>query len=419
MQRRNRGDEGFSLVELVVAIAILGLVLAFTAGGVTGALGLTRTSRARTVAANLATAEMERERSRPFAEHVEGSGAPRQVSVNGVVYDVAVTKQWATQESTSGGCDVATSGSGPEVAYMAIEVQVVNPLGDVPPVTSRTAITPPASQYSPYTGHVVVKVIDRDGAPAVQQVQLLNGPDNPAPKTTGHDGCAVFPLLQPGQYTVNVAASGHVSSRFTMGQFVQAVSEPVEVLVQQTQNVVIEYDEAGILDLRLEGRAGGAPPDAPVPVTIRHDRLPQPGTVTQPVTGGLTMTVFPFADGYEFWAGVADCADHRPDPPTSLVAEPGAPAVPQQLLASLRVRVVDAAGIPVRNTSGTLRASSTTCAAVAYDVTTSTDAQGDALVALPYGTFTLSAVGTTSDTPTVQLTATGTQPFSAVLQVGS
>lgn len=425
MRTRLRGEDGFSMVEMLVAITILAIVLAFTAGGVTSALGLTRTNRSRTVAANLATEQMELQRSLPFAEHVEGIQPTQEVQVNGVPYQVTVTKGWTTQSSTTGSCDVTASGTSAEIAYMAVDVAVAWPQqGEVPPVRSHTVITPPAAQYSPYRGHVVVKVIDRDAAPVpAVTVRMTGGPDVPPAKRTGFDGCAVFPLLRAGGYTVEIEQAGYVSSIFQTGAYQQAVAEPVDVQVGQTQNVLIEYNQAAFLDLRLEGRAGGARPATPgsLPVTIAHRSIQPSGVFTQNVSSRLTATVFPFEDGYEFWAGDPVCADQRPDPATAVVPQPGAPADPQQLLASLRVRVVTPARVPVPGYAADLRATSTVCSGISYDFPITTDLQGYALVALPYGEYDLSAVGVLRvgrpQDARVRLTSTGTQPFDATLRL--
>jgi hypothetical protein len=377
------------------------------------------------VAANVATEQMELQRSLPFAQHVEGVQPPQEIQVGGVPYQATVTKRWTTQTSTTGSCDVTASGTSADVAYMAVDVAVTWPQqGDVPPVRSQTVITPPAAEYSPYRGHVVVKVIDRDAVPApAVTVRLTGGPDVPPAKRTGYDGCVVFPLLRPGRYTVEIDEPSRVSSIFRTGAYQEDVTEPVDVVVGQTQNVLLEYDRAAFLDLRLEGRAGGARPTTPssLPVTIAHRSLQPSGLFTQNVSGRLTMTVFPFTDGYEFWAGDPDCSDHRPDPATAVVPEPGAPADPQRLLASLRVRVVTAERLPAPGFTAVLRATSTVCPGVSYDFRVTTDLQGYTLVALPYGEYEISAVGVSRVGPSqdarVRLTSTGTQPFDATLRL--
>lgn len=381
-------DEGFSIIELVVAITVLAIVMAATAGGVTTALGLARTNRARTVAANVATQQMELERTLPFQQHVEGVQAPATVMVAGVPYTVEVTKNWAAQDSTTGICDVASATG--SLAYLNVDVRVSWPeQGSTPPVRSTTVIAPPNASYSPYLGHLVVKVFDRSGQPSDHRVTVSGGPTSVNPQDTGADGCAIFPFLRPGTYTVSVNTLGHVSSSFLGGQFLPAPSQQSIVAANTTRPIEFEYDEAGYLDLRLQGRSGGDRP-ADVPITLRNTRLLQPtGSYSVAASQDTVFPVFPESTGYEVYAGDASCDDHRPDPRLTLDPAPGESSAPQQLLATLVVRVEDSSATPIRNSTGTIRARNTNCPAATYDVVTQTDGNGDARVALPYGTYTL------------------------------
>ena len=66
------------MVELVMAIFIFGIVITGIAAGMTSSLNLTRQNRNRSVAANLASQEMDTVRSTPFTSLVIGA-SPAQV----------------------------------------------------------------------------------------------------------------------------------------------------------------------------------------------------------------------------------------------------------------------------------------------------------------------------------------------------
>lgn len=404
-----RDEDGFSIVELVVALAVLTVVMTATASSVTSALGLARDSRARTVAANLATEQMELQRTLAFDEHINTLGTTQVTPppVAGVPYQVTITKSWAAQNSTTGACEVVGTGQNANLAYIAVDIQVSwAEMGSTQPVRSSTLLAPPNSTYSPYLGHIAVRVVDREGAGAPgHTVTVSGGPTAVTPRATDANGCALFPFLRQGTYTVRVETPAHVSAVFTGGQFVPAPTQQVAVVPGATQTVgPLEYEPHADLTLRLEGPAGGTPPPG-LEVTVRNDRLLAPsGSVTRTVTSpALVMRVFPDRAGFGVRMGDPACPDHL-TPPVSMTPAPGQPLTSDPLLATLRVTAT-AFGVPQPNLALTIQATSANCPGTSYSVPTTTDVNGQALLALPYGRYTITDAYYSTDAPQADLRA--------------
>ncbi len=107
MARRAASDDGFTLIELVVAISIFAIIMIGIAGTLGAGLRMTGSNRRRTVAANLASQEMDVVRSADFQSLV-----PRTViqNVDTVPYTVHRELTWVAKSATAGPCDAGGGG---------------------------------------------------------------------------------------------------------------------------------------------------------------------------------------------------------------------------------------------------------------------------------------------------------------------
>src|SRR2546422_5211889 len=92
-RRRERVD-GFTVVEVVVAISCFSIILLGVVGMQASALKLVRISRNRTTATELANRYVEKMRSLPFDQ--VGSTPPQDIEYNHQVYRVATQVSWAS-----------------------------------------------------------------------------------------------------------------------------------------------------------------------------------------------------------------------------------------------------------------------------------------------------------------------------------
>jgi prepilin-type N-terminal cleavage/methylation domain-containing protein len=406
-ESRLRADAGFTMVELMVGILIFGLVAAAVAAGMSSSLNLTRQNKNRSIAANLASQEMDTVRSMKFTDleaqvgHVEYSQ-----TVDNVAYTVNRDTEWSYPSATSGPCQAP---AGSSLAYLEVNVYVQWPnMAGVPAPTSETVITPPVGTYNKTTGHIAVLVLDAAGAPQEDVTVTLSPGSEPA-QVTPADGCAFFAFQNVGSYAVTLNASGYVNDQGVAGP-----SQTVSVVAGTKSSLTFQFDHASTLDLTLQAEPGAIVP-ANLPVTLGQTQLAPNGVKTFTGTGNpRTITgLFPYVSGYETWAG--NCMDSDPEGVDSSSAPfyPGASrAAPIGVVAgststgtvtmgTVRVQARTLASLPRSGIAITLSSTHATeaggCSTATYTATGTTDAAGDVLFALPYGSWT---VGLTSPTTT-------------------
>jgi type II secretory pathway pseudopilin PulG len=398
--RRPQGQGGYSVVELVAAVTVFGLVFVAVSLGIGRALDITRNNRNRTTAAYLAASELEAARSIPFDQVTLGrtvcsSQTPSPTCNVPAPYTVTREVSWVAPTTTSSSCNVPNGSSGAALAYKRVNVQVTwDDMRAVRPVVSQTLLTPPTGVYDPDDGHIAVRLFDRNAAPLAGQTVTLSGPAA-ASQVSTVDGCAFFAYLDPGTYTVSLATAGHVGR-----QGDQPATQTAAVLASQITTLQFDYDRAATLDLALVVPAGAVIPSG-IATTVANSNLTV-GTRSYPEAstgGGATRTVtplFPYASGYQVWAG--ECADADPGahPGGSrgavLASNPGATTSGNVTLDAVDVVVTSLAGPVSGATVRATHAAGTGCpSGVTLTSATTTDANGRLRLAVPYGTWTVTA----------------------------
>ncbi|HEV2929008.1 MAG TPA: hypothetical protein VGW74_09970, partial [Propionibacteriaceae bacterium] len=383
-------------------------VFAAVSLGIGRALDLNRNSRNRSTAAYLAAQELEEVRSKPFDQVTLGRttcvySSPGPGCSVPSPYTVTQDVTWTAPGNTTSSCNVPTGGG--TLAYKRVTVTISWPdMGGVAPVSSQTLLTPPSGSYDPNEGHVLVQVYDRNADPLAGQTVNLTGPETASQPTTA-EGCVFFAYLEPGDYTVSLNSTGYVDR-----QGGRPAIQTVAVQAGQISNLQFDYDRASTLSLTLAAPSSSAIP-AGLPLTVANSNLTV-GTATFPESStgaGASRTVtplFPYASGYEVWTG--SCADADPATHTGgtrrgpLASNPGA--------TTAGTATLDAVDVTVRrnSTTGTrmsnaivsgIHAAGTGCpSGLTLTPTARTDSQGRLRLALPYGTWTISAT-TTSGFP--------------------
>ena len=415
--RRLQGEGGFTIVELMVAISIFAILMAAAAVGMNGALNMTRNNRSRSVAANLASQQMDTISATTFSKIVVGQTTATQ-TVDGVVYSIETDSEWVGTTTSTGSC---TGGSNANPAYLRVTVLVTWPqMNGILPVQSQTIITPPVGTYDANSGNISVLVLDHTAAPEDGvPVTVTDSSGNTTVITTTPDGCAFFAYLTPGTYTLSVHLDGPLGYPWVDGQRNATPTQTVAVSPGTTSTAQFTYDESGSLDMTLVGAAGGAIPNQ-IPLTVANTGLLPTGTLT--IAGGgltgpdrLVPRLFPYLSGYQVWAGT--CLDADPqgvNPTTGQPYYPGAtrdPAVPVSpgvttpgnvTLSTLTARVVTSAGVPVSGAKITVThapdpVNGCTIGA-SYLFLGTTDSTGSLTGTVPYGLWTVS-VSSPSLTP--------------------
>ncbi len=433
-RRHGAGDRGFTLIEVVVAVALFAILISGIATMVGNGLNLARNNRSRSIGANLASQQIDEFRSQDFDDVVALVGqTTEEMSVDGVPYDVIRDITWVDQQSTQGACDVsATSGLDPRLLRVVVRVEW-NAMGSIDPVKAETVLSPPVGSFDPTLGNIAVRVFDRDAGPGYGHPVTVTGPDNPPVQVTINDndevGCAFFAGLTPGSYTVSLGTAGFVDR-----QEEPTPSQIVSVSAGTVSSVQFDYDRAATINVTLVAPEGGALP-TDLPLTLGNSGLLPLGT--QAVTGTGTSRslpdLFPFADGYQVWAGACADADAegedlalggpywpggQRDPVVPV--EPGGTASTTVEVPTVEISVTEG-GAPLVGVS--VRAShdvDTGCDTGAEYQLGTTDELGTVRAALPHGTWELSVddgspVGGTW--PTVAVDPTLTSPFVVGVEV--
>ncbi len=390
-------DEGMTLIEVIVALALFLVVTGAVLKMLGGAITLAAEDRYRMVATSLAARELEITRD-AFSSRGRGPttittdqvvnpdplpdgtpGAP--LVVDDVPYTVTRTAQWAqTGSAAASTCD---DGGTEELAVLRVKVEVTWPgLGDRPPVEMDTVMAPSKGIYSTSTGHLSVRALDATAAPVGGLTIRIAGPGGTRTSVSAADGCAVFGFLTPGSYTVDTTATGLVTPDGT-------TSKTVSVQSGLLTRTTVQYDTAARVRIEYQTVAGHTLGASGFPVTLTHSRFSTgQRTLTGTVSAGVQQltAVWPDPAGYGLWAGA--CADSDPSKsarPVPLVpAEAGETATVQVPLASVALT-----GGGSGKTVTATRAADATCPAGATITLGTTSSAGALKTALPYGAWTL------------------------------
>jgi prepilin-type N-terminal cleavage/methylation domain-containing protein len=401
--RVRRGERGFTLIELMVALTVFVILLAGSAIVFSGIMKVTGQNRYRSVAANLASQEMDTVRALAITSFTSlplGRVTTTQ-TVDQVRYTIDRDAEWVTQNATVGACD---GSGGSQLAYLSETVTVSWPnMQGVLPVTSTTILTPSVGTYDPNTGHIAVKIVDRNAAPQDLIPVTVTGPSGTKVAVTSPDGCAFFAYLLPGSYTVSLS-----TALFVDGQGVPNPTQTATVSIGVIASVQFDYDLASTLSLTLAGDSGGTFP-ATVPVTLGNTSLLPLGYKVYTGSGSLRLitNLFPYLSGFEAWVG--DCADADPEGkdgtgnafyPTGqraapLQTTPGLTTIGTAALRTVTVHVQRSSGVSLVGVSVTVHhdADNGCAAGNDYALVGVTNGSGNLTAALPYGRWQFKVTG--------------------------
>ncbi len=412
-RRRKSGEEGFGITEVMVAAVVLVIIVSALGMTLAGSLNLSRTNKNRTVAANLAQQDIDQIRTAlqndfDDNDYIGTTVAPK--TVGKATYSVSRATEWVTSNTGANLCEnPPPSPSNPTtgLAYIKVTTRVSWPnMGGTPPVIAETLVTPPVRSFDQNSGHIPVQVTRDNGVPASGVDVRVTAPNGTVTnQSTTPEGCAFFgflPILPAGQtYTVSLIEPGWVDLQ---GNPTPTASAGVSVGATAPP-VAFTYDEAGGLELTVTGVDVSGAPDPTVPVPALPVLLGNTGLTGQfrtvpPAPAPLAVAnLFPFADGYTAWAG--SCLDNDPQAypvgrDQAHIAPKGGVGIGVVRVPTLRVRVVRHNHGNNPRPGRTVRARhapDTRCDAGANVVLGVTDANGEVVVALPFGTYEIQVDG--------------------------
>lgn len=427
--RRTTGDEGFTLVETVVAMLVFAILSSGVIASTITISRMTADNRSRIVATDLAAQATDAVRlaGDPFSVY---SGTTTQ-TVGGRTYTVARAATWVGSSGTD-----ATCGSATNLQYKRITVTVTwaGMAVTTQPVRSDTLLASTTKVTDASTGAILVSVLDSTGAgESGVSVAIAPGSTGTAltsqPGATDADGCTYATQVVPGTYTVTASRTGFRDNK----QAASPVST-VSVTAGSTVTAAFQYDAAAALTIVHAANAPSVTTVTPLlPTNLQTTLVPVGGTSTvYPVltsNAATSASVWPVSSGYTAIAGsltdvtgnTTRCASFDPGAwpagmsgATSLPAgaraagapaSPGGSATVNEKMGILTVTASDLAATagstltatPVNPTT-TTAGGNPGCASPPTPLTFGgvLVRNGTITIALPYGAWTLSSSSTTA-----------------------
>jgi len=302
-------DAGFTIIEVVVAATLLVVAFLGAAGLFEEGTHVSGDTRQRVVAAQLASAAIEKIRGPAadpalFTSEVAPGETVTTQTVNGLKFTLTQQEQWVSQTATISSCQSGGDGGSNAILQLTESVTWAG-AGATAPVESTTVLSPPAGAYSAATGSIAVQVLNAAGLPVTDASVSISGTSSQSQNTTA-EGCAFFAYLTPGPYTASVTAGTGVSD-----QEVLIPSQTTSVTVGQTSSLTFNYDTAATITITGWAGPSAATPATNIPIGVGDTGLQPYGQYTY-AKGTTTLTpLFPYPAGYTVFAG--NCTDNNPN----------------------------------------------------------------------------------------------------------
>jgi prepilin-type N-terminal cleavage/methylation domain-containing protein len=251
-------DDGFSLIEVMVAMVVLALFATAVVAVLATSFGTTRTNKLRDQASGLATRQIEIVQNTGVLDVPDGqvygtasgsfSSTPAAIPINGTNFTVSQDAEYVPANSAKSTCE---SPSGTRLAYKRVTVTVSWPdMGASVPPRLDTLLQLPVTGLDNTKGVLAVPVKDASGQPVESTtVTVSEGGAQIASEVTGTDGCAVITDLPPASdYTVSAGRSGYVD---TTGTITPSHSAPTISAATLSTDTGFVMDEGGAVQLAL------------------------------------------------------------------------------------------------------------------------------------------------------------------------
>jgi prepilin-type N-terminal cleavage/methylation domain-containing protein len=416
---RPTDDDGFSLIEVMVAIILMVMLASVVAAGLTTVLSLDRGNRSRSVAASLVEQQINATRLAVTASNASYGTtnlSPAPV-VNGTTFTITTAIEPVSLGAGSSPCagGVAT-GSGMTVVRVTVTA-TWNRMGGIKPVREDTQVSPKAP-LGTTTSNIGISVTNAAGGPvAGHNVSLSPGS---ASTMTDSDGCAFFAGL-----TAGTAYTGTVNDTGWVGTDLKQTAAKLGGTPAAGQTAVgqIIYDNAASLALSMPGTgpAYGAyvmPANMPYTLTASGLKTGGPAQVgtcygsqtcyfNSGTTYARTVTgLFPFAT-YSGWIGDCPGANAAAD---SFSMTPGGTTTASVLTGGAVDLIATKTGsVPQQTVTMSLSGCGPAPTVIrSYPVGTTPAGVGSAAVHawMPYGTWTVKMVNSANVTTTSTVTIT-------------
>jgi prepilin-type N-terminal cleavage/methylation domain-containing protein len=288
------GDDGFGLIELVVAISLLAIMSLAFMGGMMSTLKAYTVSRGQTVAEQVATDQMESIRRLGYDQvGLVGGNPPGTIpnsaqtkAVDGYSYTVVVDVEFVD--------DPVPTAAVTQADYKRVTVTVTQVGNSKPDATMQTLVATPSAASS-NNALLDVSVIDADNTPLVgASVSLTGGPSANRTDLTSAQGEIVFPALAPNPtsgstayYNLAATLSGYMTSPDDISP---KSTVHWNLAAAQSQNTTIHMYKPVSVVVNLKNSNGTPFTTVPMTVTLHSARGDDTFSVPVAANGTITLT---------------------------------------------------------------------------------------------------------------------------------
>jgi Tfp pilus assembly protein PilV len=261
-----RGDAGFSILEVVVALVILLTVLVSVSSLMVTAFKVGANSRFRQAATEIATSTLDNQvqtGATALLGDVGDTALPSIIS-NGQTYLAEMEVNPYTPGSS--GC-VSPTGAAAEMLKVTVWVTWANETSGATwwvsgsssstglLVEETTLVALPATDFDPTLGTIFVSILNASGSADQGVVVSATNGTNTLATTTTASGCALFANITPGNWWVTGSKSGYIDDADDWSTTTNSASplaygsqsSPVQVVADQTINVAWNYDQEAMI----------------------------------------------------------------------------------------------------------------------------------------------------------------------------
>jgi prepilin-type N-terminal cleavage/methylation domain-containing protein len=304
----HRDDSGLTLIEILVAMTIFGIIAVGIAAGVTASLVNIRDSRDREAALNLAASQIDLVRSVTDVFSVNDTPGPTNIPVDGVVYHVSRETNWVTSSGSDASCGANSAGSTLLYKRVTISVTWDGMRNSSVPAVADTLLAPNSRINDPTKGTILVHVFGVDGTDR-PNVTVTAAPTpgvagNTAtaltvtPPATDIQGCSYILKVTPGTYDVTVSKTGYIGDD---NQTLGSSTKTVGVSAGASASASFQFENAGLFSSKLAANAG-ATPNILTPTNLDLTFINSYGNFVKTSTGAA-IPLHPYSDGYTVLAG--------------------------------------------------------------------------------------------------------------------
>jgi prepilin-type N-terminal cleavage/methylation domain-containing protein len=386
---RSAPESGLSLIEVMVAMMIFALISTGIIYTMLSMMNVSRDSRVRQVATNLAAEEVDLARGLDNVVSLGPADTVRQL--NGDTFYIKRTVEWVSDPNSTLQC--GASASGEKLRYKKVNVRVSwdGMRAASSPVQADTVINPRERINDPNKGTILVSVVKSDGTGSDGVTVTATPALAMAASPTDTQGCTFALKVLPNTYTVKLSKTGYVDEKNDPAP----IKTGVVVTAGSTLSLPFQYDLAASYTLSYP--AATAPISASMPNGMPTSFI---NTYrTHLISSGTTHKMHPDRAGYTIAAGDAkncpavDPSNWPDSADGSLITAPlpSYGSSPGQLVsATVPMQTVTVSGVGWRTitaVSQTGAAGGDCLASVSY--TFPVNSQNTRTLALPYGAWSI------------------------------